>query len=389
MQYRIMPGTNEKVSILGFGAMRLPLTDEKDPKAIDEPLSISMIRSAIDGGVNYVDTAWPYHGERSEGVVGRALKDGYRDKVFLADKLPTWKVEKAEDFDRFLDVQLERLATDRIDFYLVHALKRDWWEKMKNLDVGAFLERAKADGRIKHAGFSHHDDRNNFKDIVDGYDWSFCQIMYNYLDEHFQAGREGLEYAHGKGLGVVVMEPLRGGKLAGQMPPAIQAIWDEADVKRTPVDWALRWVWDHPEVSLVLSGMSAPVHVEENLAIAATALPGAISESEHALIRRVKEAYKERLFVPCTTCGYCMPCPHGVNIPGVFGFVNNAHLFDHVEKSKETYPRLIAEGSRASDCTECGECEEKCPQGIPIRETLKDVAGLYEPDDPALKTENP
>jgi predicted aldo/keto reductase-like oxidoreductase len=204
-----MPGTGERVSILGFGAMRLPLLDPKDMKAIDEETATKMIRLAIDGGVNYVDSAYVYHGQLSEPVLGRALQGGYREKVFLATKLPTWMVGKPADMDRMLDEQLERMQTDKIDFYLIHSLNRDLWKKMKDLDFGSFLERAQKAGKITHGGFSFHGDRENFKEIVDGYDWSFCQIMFNYLDEEFQAGREGMEYAAAKGLGVVVMEPLR------------------------------------------------------------------------------------------------------------------------------------------------------------------------------------
>lgn len=378
MLYRTMPGTNERVSVLGFGAMRLPQTDPKDPKAIDEETATAMVRRAIDGGVNYVDTAYVYHGGESETWLGKALEGGYREKVFLATKLPTWNVEKREDMDRFLDEQLERLRTGRIDFYLIHSLNRKLWAKMRDLDFGAFLRRAKARGKITHAGFSFHGDRENFKEIVGGHDWAFCQIMYNYLDEDFQAGREGLDHAAERGLGVVVMEPLRGGRIAQDVPEGIRSIWDEAETKRTPAEWALRWVWDHDRVSVVLSGMSTPEQVEENLRTAGQGEAHSLTEAERALIDRVKAAYKEKIQVPCTTCGYCVPCPSGVNIPSCFSMFNNAHVFGTMERSRTFYPQMIPEGERASDCTECGECVEKCPQQIPIPEKLKEVAKAFE-----------
>jgi predicted aldo/keto reductase-like oxidoreductase len=373
-----MPGTGERVSILGFGAMRLPLLDPKDMKAIDEETATKMIRLAIDGGVNYVDSAYVYHGQLSEPVLGRALQGGYREKVFLATKLPTWMVGKPADMDRMLDEQLERMQTDKIDFYLIHSLNRDLWKKMKDLDFGSFLERAQKAGKITHGGFSFHGDRENFKEIVDGYDWSFCQIMFNYLDEEFQAGREGMEYAAAKGLGVVVMEPLRGGKIAGKVPESVAAIWDEAERKRSPVEWALRWIWDHEEVSVVLSGMSAVAHVEENLKIAAEGHAGSLTEAEKALVDRVKAEYKKRVQVDCTSCGYCLPCSSGVDIPGCFSCLNSASVFDNLEAMKRAYPMILSKGERASQCTECGECVEKCPQEIDIPAEMKRVVEVFE-----------
>ncbi|MHC4777686.1 MAG: aldo/keto reductase [Planctomycetota bacterium] len=378
MLYRTMPGTNEKVSVLGFGAMRLPLTDPKDPKAIDEETSTKMIRLAIDGGVNYVDSAYVYHGQKSEEVVGRALQDGYREKVFLATKLPTWLVEKPRDMDRMLDEQLERFQTDKIDFYLIHSLNRELWKKMKDLGFQSFLERARKAGKITHEGFSFHGDRENFKEIVDGHGWAFCQIMYNYLDTEFQAGREGMEYAASRGLGVVVMEPLRGGKIAGEVPDSVAAIWDEAEKKRTPVEWALRWIWDHEEPSVVLSGMSALEHVEENLRIASEGAAASLTDAEQGLVNRVRDEYEKRVQVNCTSCGYCLPCPSGVDIPGCFSCLNSAHVFDNMEMMKKAYPMIVSEGERASDCTECGECVEKCPQEIDIPTEMKKVASAFE-----------
>jgi hypothetical protein len=251
-----MEKTGDKLSILGFGAMRLPQLNGK----IDEERSTRQIRNSIDQGVNYIDTAWPYHGGASEPFLGRALGDGYREKIKLATKLPQWAVRSREDMDFYLNQQLEKLQTDHIDYYLIHSLDGPCWERIKEFGVADFLDKAKQDGRIVNAGFSFHGNREDFKGIVDGYDWDFCQIQYNYLDDKRQAGREGLEYAASKGLGVIVMEPLRGGNLAADPPTEVQAIWQEADVKRTPVEWALRWIWNQPEVTVVLSGMNEESH---------------------------------------------------------------------------------------------------------------------------------
>jgi predicted aldo/keto reductase-like oxidoreductase len=337
-----------------------------------------MLRYAIDQGVNYVDTAYPYHRGASEAFVGRALKDGYRERVKLATKMPCWLIQSYEDFDKYLNEQLERLQTDTIDFYLIHGLKRGRWENMKRLGFGEFLDSAIQDGRIKYAGFSFHADREIFKEIVDGYDWTFCQIQYNYLDENFQAGKEGLEYAAQKGLGIIVMEPLRGGKIANNVPDAMMQIWNEAETKRTPAEWALRWVWNHPEVSVVLSGMSTMQQLQENLSTAEQGLAQSLTPSELQRIDRVKAEYKRRIKVDCTNCGYCMPCPNGVNIPDCFARYNTAFLFENFEQMKRSYNKIIPEPQRASQCVACGECEDKCPQNLPIIEQLRDVVNAFE-----------
>ena len=282
MLYRTVPKNRDQLSILGFGCMRLPSIKE----GIDEERARKQILHAIDQGLNYIDTAYPYHLGKSEPFLGSILKDGYRDKVKLATKLPHWRVEKPEDMDRLFNSQLERLKTDRIDYYLIHGLEGESWPKMKGLGVLDFLDRIKRTGGALNTGFSFHGDPDDFKEIVDAYDWEICQIQYNYLDEKNQAGTEGLEYAASKNLGVIVMEPLRGGNLAGRIPKEVEAVWDEAEVKRTPAEWALRWVWNRPEVTCVLSGMNQEVHVEENLRIAGEVQPDSLTRDELQLVKK-------------------------------------------------------------------------------------------------------
>jgi len=277
--------------------------------------------------------------------------------------------------DKFLNEQLERLETETIDFYLVHALNSTLWKNVKEAGIAEFLDQAIRDGRIKHAGFSYHDTEENFKEIADGYDWSFCQIQYNYLDEGFQAGIKGLEYAAKKGLGIIIMEPLRGGKLAANLPEAVQQVFDRANPKRTPAEWALRWVWDYPEVSLLLSGMNTMEQVVENIEIARSAAEESFTWEDFSVIKEVRNIYRKRIKVDCTACNYCMPCPSGVNIPGCFTFYNNYHMFG----KEEMYHRMLQPEQRASGCIECGECESHCPQSITIIEELKNVTAIFEP----------
>lgn len=384
MLYRKLGKTNEEVSVLGFGCMRLPIIDG-DTTKIDDEKAIEMLHYAIDQGVNYIDTAYPYHGTgmgnpgESEPFVGRALKDGYREKVNLATKLPSWLIKTREDMDKYLNSQLERLQTEKIDFYLVHALNAESWENLKNLGINEFLDSAIKDGRIRYAGFSFHDKLEVFKDIVDYYDWSFCQIQYNYLDEDFQAGTEGLQYAANKGLGVVIMEPLRGGKIVRNLPEAVSKAFDEAEINRTPAEWALRWVWNHPEVSVVLSGMNVMENVTENIKVASEALPNSLTEKEVLIMDNVKKAFKERIKVNCTACEYCMPCPAGVNIPKNFSCYNEYNIFVTAQTEKELKARYngIASSEKADKCAECGKCEEHCPQAIKIRQELKNVKTLF------------
>ena len=370
MQYRGFGRLNWKSSALGFGAMRLPTVGE-DRAKIDEVPATRMIRAAIDAGVNYIDTAWPYHKEQSEAFVGRCLQDGYRDKVKLATKMPSWLIKERTDFDKHLAVQLERLQTDRIDFYLLHALNKTFWPNLRDLGVFEWAEGAVRDGRIGQLGFSFHDDLAVFKEIIDAYDWTFCQIMYNYMDIEFQAGREGLQYASSKGLAVVIMEPLRGGSLAARAPQQVAAIWDEAATKRTQADWALQWLWNQPEVSLVLSGMSTMDQVEQNVASAERSGVGMLKSEELALFDRVSAAYRALSPIPCTDCKYCQPCPSGVDIPGVFSIYNNAQMYGDIQRYRQSYNQFMDAAKRADRCVACGKCETVCPQQIEIIDWLK------------------
>ena len=381
MLYRKFGKTNEMVSILGFGCMRLPLLPGGDATKIDEKLSTELIRYAIDEGVNYIDTAYPYHGTgmgsggQSEPFLAKVLKDGYRGKVKIATKLPSWLIKTRADMDKYLNEQLNRLQTDAIDFYLVHALNATSWKNVKAAGIAGFLDQAIRDGRIKHAGFSYHDKPENFNEIVDSYDWSFSQIQYNYMDEKFQAGRKGLDHAAQKGLGLTIMEPLRGGKLAVNLPPAVQTVFNQSGLAGTPAQLALRWVWNHPEVAVLLSGMNSMAQVVENLRVAQNATPNSFTAKEEETVAQVRDIFRQRIKVNCTGCGYCMPCPAGVNIPGCFNLYNSYHMF-----GREEGYRMLPPSQHASKCIGCGKCETHCPQSIQIRQELKNVKAVFEPE---------
>lgn len=371
MQYRNFTKDNIKISALGFGCMRFPILD-KDSSKIDEEKAIEMLRYAIDKGVNYIDTAYNYHQGNSEYLVGKALKDGYREKVYLATKLPSWLIESYEDCESYLNEQLEKLDTEYIDFYLLHTLNRDFWNKLKKIDVFKFLEEAKKSGRVRYVGFSFHDELDVFKEIIDSYDWDFCQIQLNYIDRDYQAGQEGLRYAYDKGISVVIMEPIKGGKLTNPSDE-IKSIWDLSKVKRTPAEWALRWVLNHEEVSLLLSGMTTLEQVKENIETVSTATPNSLTEEEIQLIDRVTEIYKQKIRVGCTGCEYCLPCEVDVNIPYIFQIYNDLHVFGTEENSKRIYKSYMEKEKDASGCIECGKCESLCPQGLEIRDYLKEA----------------
>jgi predicted aldo/keto reductase-like oxidoreductase len=365
MQYRKFGKMDWQPSALGFGCMRLPIIDGKAGN-IDQAKVTEMIHHAIEAGVNYFDTAYFYHDGMSEPALGKALAGGYRERICVATKSPVWLIHEAGDFDRLLDEQLKRLQTDHVDFYLLHALNRDYWAKIQKLDLLKRAEAARADGRIRHLGFSFHDNLESFKQIVDGHDaWDFCQIQYNYMDTTIQAGTEGLRYAAAKGLGVVIMEPLLGGKLALDLP-ATRPIWESAARKRTPADWALQWVWNHPEVSVVLSGMNTLRQVEENIQSAGVSGPGTLTAAENDMIGRVREVVTSLSPIPCTRCEYCLPCPNGVNIPRNFDAYNKALLYDALADSRNEYKMWIPDENKAERCIQCDECLPKCPQQIAI-----------------------
>lgn len=381
MKYRKFRNLGIEVSALGFGAMRFPSKGSEDK--IDEQLAVRMMRYAFDHGVNYVDTAYPYHGGESERVVGKALRDGYRDKVYLATKMPTWLVEKPSDFDRFLQEQLAKMETESIDFYLLHNLHRRSWPKMRDLGVADWAEKVVSRGAIKYFGFSFHDDYETLEGILRDYQgWSFCQIQYNYVNEDVQAGTRGLELAAGNGLGVVVMEPLFRGFLA-QPPEPIQRLFDEAQPQRSAAEWALQWLWNKAEVSVVLSGMSTLEQVVQNVAGAAISGVGSLSAGEIEVVRRARERYGALHSIPCTKCGYCMPCPQGVDIPKNFELYNDAAIPGHntLQLNRNFYSQM-EEGRRAESCIQCRECEELCPQHIPIADWMPKVhRTLQKPED--------
>lgn len=370
MKYSIFGKTGCKVSRLGFGAMRFPLLEEGNSSAVDVDEAVRMIRFAIDNGVNYVDTAFFYHNGESEKIVGKALKDGYREKTYIATKLPVGDVKCEEDFDRILNTQLERLGTDHIDFYLFHALNEPNWEKAKKLNLIEKMKKAKAEGKIRHMGFSFHDNPEIFTKIVDEYDGcEFCQIQLNYLDTDHQAGINGLNYAASKGLGMVIMEPIRGGRLANPDEEIVSLL----PQGRTPVENALAFLWDKKEVSLLLSGMSDFTQVKQNLESADKFDVDCLSEEEKEQYIQAKRAFDKSTVIPCTGCNYCQPCPNEVLIPDVFAAYNKV-ADGGLDSVRAAMPEMEDVISR---CVKCGVCEEKCPQQIKIVEKLRSIQGRF------------
>ena len=378
MNYRTNPKNGDQLSVLGFGCMRFPLRGN----AIDEPRAEAMLIEAIDQGVNYFDTAYIYHGGKSESFLGKVLAKGYRERVKVATKLPHFMVRNESDLDRLFNKQLDRLQTTWIDYYLIHMLSDvDTWSRLKGLGIESWIAAKKASGQIRNIGFSFHGVKNQFIKLVTAYAWDFCQIQYNYLDTNNQAGSDGLRYAAAQGLPVIIMEPLRGGLIVNDLPPAVNRIWEEAEPERGAAEWALRWVWNHPEATVVLSGMSTEQQVADNIRTASSVEADAMTPEELALFDQATSIIRQKLKVDCTGCRYCMPCPFGVDIPGCFAMYNEKYALGKKQPILH-YIRntgaLSARPANASVCVQCGQCEPHCPQQIPIRAKLREVAADME-----------
>lgn len=379
MNYRRLGRTGIDVSALGFGCMRLPTLGS--PDRIDEEISTELLHEAIESGINYIDTAWFYHSTStgqagsSEPFVGRALRNGWRERVHLATKLPQQLVATRDDMDRFLERQLERLQTASLDFYLVHALNGDAWNRMKDLGVREFLDKARERGLIRFPAFSFHGKKEDFIRIIDEYDgWSFAQIQYNYIDVDYQAGHSGLRYAADKGLGIVVMEPLKGGRLANNLPPEMQAAFDRRSEAWSPAEWGLRYVWNEPGVSLLLSGMGDAMQLRENLRTAESAAENILTHDQLAVYEAARAAMKSRMKADCSACRYCQPCPQGVQIPELLAALNKAAIWDTSDHMFTGYGQITG---KPEACVDCGQCEAMCPQDLPIRDLLKEVSGVF------------
>ncbi len=375
MQYRKDRKGND-ISLLGYGCMRFT---RKGP-SVDIDKAEKEVMAAIEGGVNYLDTAYIYPG--SEAAVGEILaRNGCRDKVYIATKLPHYLIKSMEGMEKTFQEELKRLRTDHIDYYLMHMLTdAATWEKLISLGIESWIESKLSSGQIRNIGFSYHGSTDMFKQLVDAYDWDFCQIQYNYMDEHSQAGAEGLRYAAGKGLPVIIMEPLRGGRLVNLLPESAKDLFRQDPEGRSPAELAFKWLYDQPEVTCVLSGMNSPGMVEENLKTAQTAHPGCMTDSDKELVARVCEEIRRSVKVGCTGCGYCMPCPMGVDIPGTFRCYN-AMYSEKKSSGRMDYLQCTAmrrNTASASQCVQCGKCEQHCPQHIQIRNELKNAAGELE-----------
>ena len=375
MKYRKTSKINENLSILGYGCMRFT----KKGTAIDQQKAEEEMIYAIENGVNYFDTAYIYPG--SEVALGKLLAKGYRNQVYVATKLPHYFIKKSTDMDKYFHEQLQRLQTDYIDYYLIHMLSDiHVWQRLKALGIESWIAQKKASGQIRHIGFSFHGGTQSFMDLIDAYDWDFCQIQFNYLDEHNQAGIKGLRYAAEKGLPVIIMEPLRGGKLTNALPRSAKRIFDQFRPAKSPAEWALRWIWNHPEVTVVLSGMNSMDQVVENTPIAAEAEPCTLTNAEQSMIAQVKEEWNKNVKVPCTGCGYCMPCPHGVDIPVCFDALNTRYKDSWFTAFKQYImcTTMKTTPSNASKCVRCGRCEKLCPQQIKIMSELDAVKRVLE-----------
>ena len=381
MQFRTDPKSGNELSALGFGCMRFPrgITGQ-----VDLDKAAALVQSAVERGVNYFDTAYIYGG--SEAALGQIFlrNPGLREKIYLATKLPIFSLKSAADFDRIFDIQLERLGTGYIDYYLIHSLTSPVnWERLCALGIEDWIAKQKAAGRIRRIGFSFHGSRVDFERLLDSYPWEFTQIQYNYSDENYQAGKGGLQKAAAMGLPVIVMEPLLGGRLATGLPKKAAALLDKAEPDRSHAAWALRWLWDQPEVTCILSGMGNMAQLDDNITAAEAALPGCLTEAERAAYPQVVKMFRASYKIPCTGCNYCMPCPKNVNIPGGFAAYNASYAVDLFTGFQQYTTGMNVAGqkdsSSARNCVNCGACEKKCPQHIAIPAQLKRVARRLEP----------
>ncbi|HPB34286.1 MAG TPA: aldo/keto reductase [Caldisericia bacterium] len=374
MKYRKFLKGNIDISSLGFGTMRFPTI--KNEGDIDIQKTTEMLDYAIYNGLNYIDTAFTYHNGMSENFLGDYLeKRKLRDKIFLATKMPVWKIEKYSDLDYYFNIQLRRLRTSYIDFYLLHSLWQGSWEKVKNLNMLDFLIKKKEEGKIRFFGFSFHDEFNVFKEIIDYYNWDFCQIQLNYMDIDYQAGERGLKYAYEKGIQAIIMEPLKGGKLANP-PQSIRNVFDEYKIKKSPVEWALSFLLNKKEILLILSGMSSFEQVKENIEVASKYEINSLNEDELKILSIARNEWLNIKSIGCTNCKYCMPCPNGVNIPKNFEIYNNYIMYGDLNESVSKY-QYLKEEERASNCKECGTCETLCPQNLEIIKLLKLIDNTF------------
>jgi hypothetical protein len=372
MQYRTFQKTGEQISLLGLGTFRLPLSDNG---SVNEAEALKIIRAAIDGGVNYIDTAYMYHDGASEVIIGKALKDGYRDKVFIADKMFVTLIEDEEGQQHYFNEQLSRLDVSTIDMYLVHSVTETVWKRAVELNTMRFLEQKRAEGKIKHIGFSYHYTLPFFKEVIDAYPWDFCMIQLNFMDTAYQAGVEGLKYAASKGIPVIIMQPLKGGKLTDMLPENVEALWEKADIRKSPAEWALRWVADFPEVLTILSGVNSMAQLVENMKVLNLITPNSLTDKERGIIKQVTDAYNELIPYICIDCRCCMPCTQGIHIQQVITCYNEWFAYKQNPKIKDSYDTL---NNKPSRCTACGVCEANCPQSIPITEVMKKTAEIFE-----------
>ena len=369
MKYRTFGKLGIQGSAFGLGCMRFNGAASGD-SVIDEQKAVSLIRRAIDGGVTYLDTAYVYLDKTSEIVLGKALQDGYRDKVTIATKMPMEAVKNRADMEALLAEELKKLQTDHIDFYLMHGINKEKWEYFKSIGAPEFFDEMKQAGKIRYKCFSFHGPYEDFEYIIKDSDWDMVQIQYNFMDVDNQAGTKGLELAGSLGIPVVIMEGLLGGRLANA-PDNVQALYDAFPVKRSAVEWAFRWLCNRPEIATVLSGCNEEAQIDDNLRIFDTVEPGIMSPEELKLMEDVRSAYNSRTKIGCTGCRYCMPCPNGVNIPGIFSAWNNHSLYNTDPKEDWNMQNILRNDETAEKCIQCGACEAACPQHLSIIESLQ------------------